>query len=148
MKPEQFSSAIPLSLPERPVPEPSAEKPYVYVLIRTDISFEQQLVQASHAALEAGFRFKAPDEVASVIVLSVPSRQALLDASARLKTKGIDHELFFEPDFDMGHSALATRPLSTKSERYLMRKYPLYRAQPPAQVLPARASTAQEMAHV
>ena len=102
-------------------------KPYVYVLVRTDISLEQQLVQASHAALEAGFRFTQPSQVASVIVLSVSSREELEAAAQRLTIKGIDHHLFFEPDFGMGHSALATRPLTHKKERHLMRKYPLYR---------------------
>ncbi len=104
-------------------------KSYVYVLVRTDISVEQQLVQVGHAALEAGFRFNAPRETASLIVLAVPDRPALEEASARLSAKGIEHELFHEPDFGMGHSALATRPLAQKSERNLMRRYPLYRAE-------------------
>lgn len=122
------------------------DKPYVYVLVRTDISLEQQLVQASHAALEAGFRFAAPPQVASVIVLAVPSRDALLQASARLHQRGVDHELFFEPDFGMGHSALATRPLTAKKERHLMRKYPLYQASA-ARVNVAPVSLEQEVAH-
>ncbi len=126
-----FASAAPLQALNS---EPSTDKSYVYVLIRTDIPLEQQLVQVGHAALEAGFRFNAPREVASLIVLAVPDRAALLEASARLNDKGIEHELFFEPDFEMGHSALATRPLFKKAERYLMRKYPLYRASAAASV--------------
>ncbi len=132
MKPENFSlpaSALPLSEQASVAAKaPAADKPYVYVLVRTDISFEQQLVQASHAALEAGFRFNAPSEIASVIVLAVPSQQALLEAAARLSARGVEHEVFFEPDFGMGYSALATRPLCSREERNLMRKYPLYRA--------------------
>lgn len=108
--------------------EISHGKPYVYVLVREDLSYEQKLVQASHAALEAGFRFPMPrDAVASVIILSVPNLASLTRASERLKSHGIDHHLFFEPDFDMGHSALATRPLRHRDERFLMRKYPLFK---------------------
>jgi len=139
MKTESFSFSPAASSPEQ-------DKPYVYVLVRTDISLEQQLVQASHAALEAGFRFAAPREVSSVIVLAVPSRDALLQASARLQQRGVDHELFFEPDFGMGHSALATRPLTAKKERHLMRKYPLYQATA-SHGTGASASRAQEVAH-
>lgn len=54
--------------------------PYTYVIIRKDISPEQQIVQACHAALEAGFRFKKPDETSFLIVLEVPDQKALLDA--------------------------------------------------------------------
>lgn len=103
------------------------DKPYVYLLIRTDISFEQQLVQVAHAAFEAGQDFARPAQTASIVMLAVPDRAALEAAAKRLSLRGIEHHLFVEPDFGMGSSALATRPISQKSERYLMRKYPLYR---------------------
>lgn len=102
-------------------------KPYVYVFIRKDISLAQQLVQVGHAALEAGFAFEAPKtEIASVVMLEVPNREALQEAASRLERYGIEHKMFFEPDFEMGHSALATRPVSEKKERFLFKKYPLY----------------------
>lgn len=104
----------------------STSKPYVYVLVRGDLSPEQTIVQASHAALEAGFMFNKPAEVSSVIICKVSDRTALEEASARLESHGIDHHLFFEPDFEMGFSALATRPLLTKAERYKFKKYPLF----------------------
>ena len=103
-----------------------ADKPYVYVLIRKDIPFAQQLVQVGHAAWEAGLSFDAPAEVASLIVLEVADRSALEEASERLDRYGIGHKMFFEPDFDMGHSAITTRPVHAKKERHLFRKYPLY----------------------
>ena len=103
-----------------------AHKPYVYVFIREDISAAQQLVQVGHAALEAGFAFEQPSQVASLIVLSVPDRESLLEASRYLEDKSIEHHLFFEPDFDMGHSALATRPIACPDERGLLRHFPLF----------------------
>lgn len=106
------------------------DKPYVYVFVRADLPVEQQMVQASHAALEAGFRFEQPAQTASLVLLSVPDMPALESAAQRLAQYDIDHHLFYEPDFGpMGHSALATRPITAKKERHLMRKYPLYRLQ-------------------
>jgi hypothetical protein len=104
----------------------SATKPYVYAFIRRDIPFAQQLVQVGHAALEAGREHYRSDEIASFIVLEVADRAALEAAARRLDEHGIEHHLFFEPDFGMGHSALATRPVSGK-ERQLFRHWPLWR---------------------
>lgn len=102
--------------------------PYVYVLVRKDLPLHQQLVQASHAAFEAGLRWhSADDEVASLIVLEVPHKAALLRAARKLEAKGVDHHVFFEPDFDMGESALATRPLVGEARRPLS-GYPLWNA--------------------
>ena len=55
--------------------------PYTYVIIRKDLSPEQQIVQACHASLEAGFRFPLPEETSYLIVLEVPNEKALLDAT-------------------------------------------------------------------
>jgi hypothetical protein len=103
-------------------------KPYTYVLVREDIPLEQQMVQACHAALEAGFAFSAPEQTSSLIVCTVPDREALLAAHERLARYGIRSEMFFEPDWDMGHSALATEPLTERKKRFAMSKYPLFRA--------------------
>jgi len=55
--------------------------PYTYVIVRKDITPEQQLVQACHAALEAGFRFPKPDQTSFLIALEVADEKALLDAT-------------------------------------------------------------------
>lgn len=104
--------------------------PYVYVLIREDLSLEQQLVQSNHAALEAGFRFQKPHETAHLVMCMVPDQARLLAAAEHLERQGVEHHLFFEPDYEMGHSALATRALFGP-ERRMLRKYPLFRARPP-----------------
>lgn len=104
----------------------AGETPYVYILVRTDIPLAQQMVQASHAALEAGFAFNAPHEPAHLVMLAVSDAASLLEASAHLDRYAIEHKLFFEPDDDMGHSALATRPVHG-AERRLLRGYPLHR---------------------
>jgi hypothetical protein len=103
-------------------------KPYTYVLVREDIALEQQMVQACHAALEAGFAFDAPPTTSSLIVCTVPDKEALLAARERLSRYGIRTEMFFEPDWEMGFSALATEPLSERKKRFAMSIYPLFRA--------------------
>jgi hypothetical protein len=54
--------------------------PYTYVIIRKNISPEQQLVQSCHAALEAGFRFPKPETTSFLVALEVPNQEALLEA--------------------------------------------------------------------
>ena len=100
--------------------------PYTYVLVRTDIALHQQTVQACHAALEAGFVFNAPARISSLIVLTVPNEAALLAARDRLSRHGIDCEVFFEPDGEMGHSALCTQPVFTKKQRKELARYPMF----------------------
>lgn len=107
-------------------PSASADQPYVYILIRTDLSLAQQLVQSNHASLQAGFEFDKPNVTSNLVVLSVPDKPALLAAAAHLSLNGIEHHLFYEPDFEMGHSSLATQPLYRKKDRYCLKKYPLY----------------------
>lgn len=105
--------------------------PYVYVMVRKDLTLEQQMVQLGHAALEAGYAFDGPrNQTAHLVLLEVPDQPALQAAASRLERHGIEHALFYEPDFGMGHSALATRPVTERHERQLFRKYPLYRQTP------------------
>ena len=126
-------SALDLPAPAAATPESTtlAEDlhPYVYVLIRKDLELHQQLVQSSHAAFEAGMRWHSPGaEVASLIVLEVPHKAALLRAAKKFSGLGIEHHTFFEPDFEMGESALATRPL-IGSDRKPLAGYPLWKHQ-------------------
>ena len=123
------------------------QKPYVYVIIRRDISIEQQAVQIGHAALEAGRALYAADEpIASLIVLEVPDKTGLLAAADRLKRYDIAFELFFEPDFGMGESALATRPVRGK-ERYLFKAWGLYRRDDKSAPQSSELGASGEMTH-
>ncbi len=107
-------------------------KPYTYVLVRQDIPLEQQMVQACHAALEAGFAFDAPAVTSSLIVCTVPDLDALLAARERLNRYSIRSEMFFEPSWDMGYSALASEPILERKKRFALNTYPLFRAGAPA----------------
>lgn len=103
-------------------------KPYIYVLVRQDIPLEQQMVQACHAAAEAGFAFAAPAETSSLIVCTVPDRAALESAKERMTRYGIQAQMFYEPSWSMGHSALASEPITSRKKRFAMNKYPLFKA--------------------
>jgi len=92
--------------------------------VRQDLSTPQQIVQASHAALEAGFRFQKPAETSFIVLIGAKSEHDLLKIADYLNRHQIDHEMFFEPDYNTGHTAIATRPLYG-DERKPMRKFQL-----------------------
>jgi hypothetical protein len=85
-----------------------------------------QMVQVGHACLEAGKRFDWPDEPCHLVVLAVPSKAHLLTAVAQLQLADIRYELFFEPDDDLGVTAVCTEPITGKL-RQTFRRYPLWR---------------------
>lgn len=112
-------------------------KPYAYVLVREDLRVEQQLVQACHAAQHAGKAFAGPVEDSSLVVCTVPDRAALVAAQERLTRYGIRSQMFFEPSWEMGFSALCSEPITQRKQRFAMAKYPLFSAAPLAQDTPA-----------
>ena len=101
------------------------KKPYTYILVRKDISPEQRVVQAAHAALEAGFRFQKPDETSYLIVLEVANEQELNEAAQVIESRGIKFYKFFEPDNDMGYSALCTEAVYENRERNVFKRWKL-----------------------
>jgi hypothetical protein len=84
------------------------------VVVRTDLTVPQQLVQACHASALAGGTLGACSPELRLAILAVPSAEALLDAAASLECQGILFTMFEEPDWDIGFSALATEPLPWK----------------------------------
>lgn len=84
--------------------------PYCYVLVRTDLSVEQQMVQAIHAAMAAAAGPQGVPSETRLALLAVPDQDALLDHASRLHQAGVPFHLFEEPDHGIGASALATQP--------------------------------------
>jgi len=60
-----------------------------------------------------------------LVVLSADNEEHLLKIADKLSTRGIEHEMFHEPWWDMGYSALATSPIYGK-DRKLLNKLPLW----------------------
>jgi len=104
------------------------DHPYTYVFIRTDLSLAQQMVQLSHAALEAGKTLHGSDDpISSIIMLPAKNKAELHEIAQRLERYDIKYTMFKEPDFDMGHSAIATMPIKDMKTRRIMTKYNLYK---------------------
>lgn len=99
------------------------------MFVRQDISLAQQLVQSNHATFEVARRLQLPqnlDETPSCIVIGVPDKTALFRVIEKLRAHEIGHEVFYEPDFNMGLSAVATVPLGQEQRRALS-NYRLWR---------------------
>jgi hypothetical protein len=62
----------------------------------------------------------------SIVLIGVPNVGALERVMRKLKKRGILYEAFFEPDYDIGLSAVATYPLAD-DQRDLLRHYNIWR---------------------
>ncbi len=79
------------------------------MLVRTDLTIRQQLVQAAHATLEAGIHLtQDPTDISSLVVCGVASEAILVAEHERLQGLGIQSILFREPDLNGQATALAT----------------------------------------
>lgn len=103
----------------------------LYVFVRKDIPLADQLVQSSHACLEAGRAFLPPPHT-NVVLLAVENETSLLKALEDIVP--IKYEVFFEPDpiddgskNSMGYTAACTEPISGDQKR-LFRKFKMWKA--------------------
>lgn len=89
--------------------------------MRQDIPLAQQIVQSNHATFEVARRLSTSnlDETPSVVVIGVIDKNALFRVVEKLRSNEIGHQVFYEPDFNMGLSAVATVPLEQEQRRVL-----------------------------
>lgn len=102
----------------------------LYVIVRRDISPEQQAVQSAHAAIN--FVMEHTDKGASwfcssntLALLSVPSEEDVLSFAEKALRSGVSFTVFREPD--MGDSATAIALGPGKEAGKLCRRLPLLR---------------------
>lgn len=96
------------------------------MFLRTDIPLAQQLVQASHAALEAGLKDNHTyQQTSSIIIFQIPDEQTLKNELKYIESLGIECASFYEPYEDMGITAFATLPV-TEDKRHFFKKYTLW----------------------
>lgn len=93
--------------------------------MRRDIPLADQIVQAGHAAFEAGQRWHEIRETCHLVLLAVPGESDLLNLARRCAERGIECVTFYEPDDGMGHTALCTQPVDLR-QRGLFRRYPMW----------------------
>lgn len=102
---------------------------YTYVFVRRDIPLHAQLVQSAHAALELGLQLspdKKPDKTSFLILLNADNQSHLNEIARYLDDHDIEFHKFFEPDYDMGYTAICTEPLSQDKRKYF-RKFNLWK---------------------
>lgn len=100
---------------------------HVYIVVRKDIKKEFQLVQACHAALEAGFAFESNEGVIyHLVVLEVDNEWELDEVSECLTNENIKFKKFYESWGKIGNTALATEPI-VKQSKGILRSLPLYK---------------------
>lgn len=87
--------------------------PYVYVFIRKDIPIENMIVQACHSCLDLA---KVPKNT-HLVLIGVRNEKAITETSQFLDSKGVKHQMFFEPDFSLGFTSIATEPVYGNSRR-------------------------------
>ena len=88
-----------------------------------------QLVQSSHAALELGLQLKEekkPKETSFLILLDAKDQRHLNEIAGYLDCLDIEFHQFFEPDYDMGHTAICTEPLTLDMRKHF-RKFKLWK---------------------
>ena len=99
---------------------------YNYVFIRKDIPIADQIVQVGHVCLEAGSKF-GPANSPSLVLLEVRDSQHLQEVKEYLDSKLIDFVVFYEPDDNMGETAICTTYVD-KRERKHFKHYTLWKS--------------------
>ncbi len=104
----------------------NVKEPYTYIFVRQDISLAQQLVQASHAALDAGKAF-ADVPHRNLVLIGVRSEHELFAIEQHLAESNIRFTTFYEPDGLMGHSAICTEALTDRNKRKRLSHFDLWK---------------------
>jgi hypothetical protein len=83
-------------------------------------------VQASHACFEMSREFKPdPQAISHIILLSIKDEEHLIKTKQYLDMHNIKSTIFYEPDDNMGYTAIATEPLF--NSKNLFKKYNLWK---------------------
>lgn len=93
---------------------------YTYGFVRLDLPVVQQIIQFGHATHEAAL-LGAPRVAPHVCLFEVENERELIDVSRELDVQGVRHALFYEPDGDVGYTALATAPIAGADREWFFR---------------------------
>lgn len=80
-------------------------------MVRTDLPLPQQLVQAAHAAFEAGLQGL---QVPNLVLCSAQNEQELFKQIDYLMRHNVSHIVFREPDIGNEVTAIAALPIDRK----------------------------------
>ena len=101
------------------------ETEYIYIAVRTDLPLADQVCQVAHAAHLAGKKFPFGDNT-HLVLLKVKNEQKLFNLADELDSAGVLFELFYEPDDEMGFTALATQAI-IGHQRELFGRYHIWK---------------------
>jgi hypothetical protein len=87
---------------------------YSYIVCRRDMTPSYQAVQSAHAAMEMGFRTMTPGGPVHIVLLGISNQEELLELADKLQRENVKFELFYEPDYETGYTALCTYPMEGK----------------------------------
>jgi hypothetical protein len=99
---------------------------HVYLFIRTDLSREQQIIQASHVMHVVGLKQKDRKDVSSLVLIGIKDKEELHQLNHWLNDQKIPFESFFEPDINE-YTAIATHPRIGEAEREPFKYFDLLR---------------------
>ena len=68
-------------------------------------------------------------EIPSLVLIGTPDKSDLETDIARLQRYGIKYEAFYEPDYDLGLTAVATYPITNNKQRRALGTYKLWSPQ-------------------
>lgn len=97
---------------------------YQYVIVRSDLPAEHQVVQTAHAVIEGNKLFDPPEIHQNLVVCHVQNEKELVDFASQLSLLGINYGIFKESDMDNQYTALATELIKGKN-RKIFRKLKL-----------------------
>jgi hypothetical protein len=86
---------------------------YCYIFVRRDLSHPQQVVQASHACIEAARSGLIPKDAQHphLVVLGIDNEDKLSKIFEKLDLLGIQYKYFIEPDRDNELTSIVTEPI-------------------------------------
>lgn len=86
------------------------QEPYMYVVVRKDLSTPQKAVQACHAVFEtvSAETFTPPQVHPNVVLCEVKDERRLFQLAEKLEKEGVRCALFQEPDIGDQYTSLAT----------------------------------------
>ena len=94
------------------------ETPYLYVLVRKDLSPAQRIVQTAHAAIEHARHIPSTKEHPHLVVLGVANDTDLWLARESIKKHNLSHIMFREPDLNNQATAICVGPVYNGDRRH------------------------------
>lgn len=104
------------------------EKAYTYVWLRKDLQPVHAIIQAGHALHEIGLDSRRLAKANHMVLFEVPNEKVLFEVEKELSWLGIRHHLFYEPDYGMGYTAIASEAFCENDPiRKRFSRWPLYK---------------------